>query len=407
MKIVHVCLAGSYTPDFTYHENLLPKYHKLAGHDVEIIAPANAFDEKGRQILADAPAHFTNEHAILVRRLAYQPTIVARRIRAFKRTFRALCEAEPQVIFVHGCQFIDVLLLVRYVQRHPGVFLYIDNHADFSNSARNWFSRLVMHGILWRMVAHLAAPQVARFYGVTPARVDFLVEVYKLPPDSVELLVMGADDEQVALSRAPEARGQFRSDWGIGPTDFLIVTGGKIDQAKGATLLLMEAVSRISDPRLRLIIFGSVAPELGDRFKALLKDTRIQYAGWVRGGESYRFFAAAELAAFPAGHSVYWEQAVGLGVPILAKHWPGLTHVDVGGNCTFLTTDTAQEIELAIRSVLEHPDRYKEMLRVAQGPGMKAFSYVRLAQRSIALTCPLVSEVHTPDSSIKGNMNDC
>ena len=38
-------------------------------------------------------------------------------------------------------------------------------------------------------------PYVNKFYGVLPARVDFLINEYKLPKNKVELLVMGADDD--------------------------------------------------------------------------------------------------------------------------------------------------------------------------------------------------------------------
>ena len=39
MKIVHVCLCGTFGEDYAYQDNLLPKYHRKLGHDVTIIAP--------------------------------------------------------------------------------------------------------------------------------------------------------------------------------------------------------------------------------------------------------------------------------------------------------------------------------------------------------------------------------
>ena len=45
---------------------------------------------------------------------------------------------------------------------------------------------------------------------------------------------------------------------GYDEEDFVVITGGKIDHAKRQTLLLIEAVKRIDNPRLKLLVFGSV-----------------------------------------------------------------------------------------------------------------------------------------------------
>ena len=89
-----------------------------------------------------------------------------------------------------------------------------------------------MHKIIWRKFAHLIEPYTTKFYGVLPARVDFLKNVYKLPEEKVELLVMGADDEKVKEAKNPNVKKEIRKKYNIKPGDFLIVTGGKIDYAK-------------------------------------------------------------------------------------------------------------------------------------------------------------------------------
>lgn len=40
-----------FVDNYTYQENLLPKYHKMAGHDVTIIASLVSFSEKGKPII--------------------------------------------------------------------------------------------------------------------------------------------------------------------------------------------------------------------------------------------------------------------------------------------------------------------------------------------------------------------
>ena len=52
--------------------------------------------------------------------------------------------------------------------------------------------------------------------------------------------------------------------------------------------------------------------------------------------QSYNLFSAADLVVFPGRHSVYWEQVVAIGTPMVVKYWDGTTHIDIGGNCMYL-----------------------------------------------------------------------
>ena len=54
----------------------------------------------------------------------------------------------PDVLFVHGVQFLDLTEVVKYKKRNDYVKMYVDNHADFSNSATNFLSRYILHGVI-------------------------------------------------------------------------------------------------------------------------------------------------------------------------------------------------------------------------------------------------------------------
>ena len=91
--------------------------------------------------------------------------------------------------------FLDICRLAKYVKAHPNIRVYVDNHADYSNSAQGWISEHILHRIIWKYCAHRIEPYTSVFWGVMPARVDFLINLYDLPKDKCKLLVMGADDE--------------------------------------------------------------------------------------------------------------------------------------------------------------------------------------------------------------------
>lgn len=382
MKIVHLMLACFYIDNYSYQENYLPKYHKKQGHDVEIVASLFTFDENGNGTWLSEAQKYINEYGIPVTRLNFKKTKVARVLRQYDGVEKELERINPDLIFIHGVQFSDIAVVARYCKKHPNVRVYADNHSDFSNSAKNWVSKNFQHEILWRYFAQKINPYVKKFYGVLPARVDFLADEYKLPREKIELLVMGADDECVEKSENPEIRKNIRERYGLSEDDFVIMTGGKIDAFKTQTLLLMDAVHRIDNPKVKLLVFGSVTPELKEKVEALADGKRVQYIGWVQSKDSYDYFAAADLVVFPGRHSVFWEQVVAQGKPMLVKYWDGTTHVDVCGNVEFLYKDSTEEIKEKIEKIIES-DVYSAMRENAE-KASEHFMYSKIAQRSIS-----------------------
>lgn len=383
MRITHLCLGCFFPDGYSYQENMLPKYHKKLGHDVSVVASLQTFDKNGNISYMDKASEYRNEYGIPVQRLDYKrPLRIYRKLKRFVGTYEAIEKTNPDILFIHGCQFMDMDIVVRYLKKHPHVTVYVDNHADFSNSAKNWVSFTFLHIILWKHCAHIINPFTKKFYGVLPARVDFLKNVYGLPEDKIELLVMGADDEKVEAALKPEVKKEIRAKYGIADDDFLIITGGKIDNFKKQILYLMEAVNKLQNERVKLIVFGSVIPELKEKVEALVSPY-TQYIGWVQSDQTDKYYAASDLVVFPGRHSVFWEQVAGLGKPMLCKSWDGTKHVDLGGNVIFLEKDSVDEIYEIIRNLTENSAAYQKMISIARDKGMKTFSYMGIAKRSI------------------------
>lgn len=383
MRITHLCLACFFPDGYSYQENMLPKYHKKLGHDVSVIASLQTFDQNGKIAYLDHPSEYINENDLPVIRLAYKkPERVFKKLKRFEGTYKAIEKTKPDLLFIHGCQFMDMDIVVKYLKKHPGVTVYVDNHADFSNSAKTWLSFHVLHKILWKQCANSIEPYTKKFYGVLPARVDFLKNVYGLPEDKVELLVMGADDDMVEKALKTEVRREIREKYGIADDDFLIITGGKIDNFKRQTLYLMEAVNKLANDKVKLIVFGSVIPELKQQVQDLVSPY-TQYIGWVQSDQTDKYYAAADLVVFPGRHSVFWEQVAGLGKPMICKSWEGTKHIDLGGNVIFLEKDCVEEIYDILNMLTSDRQKYEEMKSVAEGKGRQLFSYKEIARRSI------------------------
>ncbi len=196
-----------------------------------------------------------------------------------------------------------------------------------------------------------------------------------------ELLVMGADDDMVEEAYNGNWRTEIREQYNIENDDFLIMTGGKIDAWKTQTLLLMEAVRQIENPKIKLIVFGSVTQELKERVRELTDGDRVQYIGWVQSNEAYHYWVACDLAVFPGRHSVFWEQVAGMGIPMVCKYWEGTTHIDAGGNVVFLKEDSVVELKQTLLSIID--SKYPHMKAVAMNEGKDKFSYKAIAKKAL------------------------
>lgn len=383
-KIVHLSLDSVFTDGWSYQDQLLTKYHKKMGLEVTDITSHWIYDDKGN-LTWDNRDEYVNEDGVKVVRL----NIIGkeqfdRKFKRFQGLYEVLEREKPDILFMHGVNFADSPVVVKYLKAHPEVVAYGDNHGDYSNSATNWVSKNILHKVIWRHYARKLIPYTKKFYGVMPSRVDFIRDLYGIPSDKLDLLVMGVDDDEVSKALSPETRRDIRKQYNIAEDDILIITGGKIDIPKKQTVTLMKAVNNLPNPKVKLIVFGSVVDELKDAVAAECSD-RCQYIGWIDSSKTLQYYGASDLVVFPGRHSVFWEQVVGIGKPMICKYWDGTTHVDLGGNIKFLYEDTEQELTETINSVINNPEEYNKMKEIAETKGMKYFAYSQIAKKSLEI----------------------
>lgn len=386
MKIMHCCLAAFYIDNYGYQENILPKLHKIQGHDVSIVASTENYLEDKTLGYSEAKSYI-NEHGIPVTRLSYVgwlPAKIARKLRLYKGLASSLKSFKPDVIFLHDVQFLDVTKIIEYVKQNPATKVYADGHTDFINSARNWVSKNILHKVVYRWCAKRLEPYVEKFFGVTPLRADFFAEVYGIAKSKIDVLVMGYDDSESDSREPIKLRKETRSKFNINDTDFLIVTGGKIDERKKIHLLI-EALIELNLPKTKLLVFGTPTPEMDEKIQKLCKHPSIVYAGWSSQSEICDYLISSDLAFFPGTHSVIWEQTVGLGIPAVFKKWQGMTHIDVGGNCILLDKADKDEIKRQILSLVASESKLEIMASIARTKGKLNFSYSEIAKKAIGL----------------------
>jgi 1,2-diacylglycerol 3-alpha-glucosyltransferase len=383
MKILHCCLANFYIDNFGYQENVLPRMHQLQGHDTALLASTETLVGTGLTYVK--PSTYKTKDNIPITRIPYVqwlPHFVAKKLRIYNGILNVVEEFNPDIIFIHDCQFISIMKIAGYIRTHPDVKVYVDNHTDFINSGRNWISKNILHKIIYKWCSKKIEPYTRKFYGTFPLRVDFFKDVYGTPPKKTELLLMGVDHTQIDFSQKENIRKRIRKELKLTENDFIIVTGGKLDKLKNIHVL-MKAVNDLKIQDVKLMVFGTPTSQMKSEIDSLSKSPNIRLIGWISSERVYDYFFAADLGFFPGTHSVLWEQAVGVGLPCVFKKWDGIQHVDLDGNCLFIGSSDEDEIKKRISGLYKNRNLLNSMKKIAMEKGIPQFSYYEIAKKAI------------------------
>ena len=378
MKIVHLCLSCFYIDNYSYQENMLAKCHVKQGHDVTVIASLFSYDDKGQGCYLSGASTYADKNGYKVIRLAYKnPLKWNRRLRHYEGFEKALFNEAPDIIFMHGTAFGDTPIVKRYLDKNPNTQFFADSHTDYINSAKNFLSKHVLHPFIWRHYTKVIEPYLQKYYGVTPQRCRFLKEMYGVNPEIVEFLPLGVDDDLIPQNRE-DLRKEIRGGLDVKDDDILIVTGGKIDERKN-THILIEAMERLNNPKVHLVICGTLHPQMAYLQEKIDANKNIHHLGWCNAEQVMNNMIAADIACFPGTHSTLWEQAVGVGLPAIFKRWNEMEHVNVNGNCIFVKGEDVDELSQAIGSIIDNYDAFLQKAKEASN----SFLYSNISRQAI------------------------
>lgn len=381
MKILHVCLASFYIDNYSYQENILPKMHKKQGHDVRILASTETY-VNGVTLGYTEPEEFINENGIKVSRIPYVkwlPHFLGKKLRVYPKVEKKLNEFLPDLIFLHDVQFLSIRQIIQYAKKNK-VRIIADGHADYGNSAKTLMSK-ILHKFIYAPVIRKVEPYIEKFYGTLPARVDFMKQMYKLPPGKIDFLPMGVDDERSAEVICENTRADIRRIINVENDDILLITGGKLDSNKESILDVLEIVANLNQSNLKIVFFGSVANQYKARFVHVVKNKNVINVGWLEPKDFYQYIAASDLGIFLGLHSVLWEEAVGLGIPCLFRDIDGAHHIDVNGNCRFINDLRKESITTLLLEIVK-TDVLINMKNKAQ-IAKNNFLYSEIAKKAI------------------------
>ncbi len=379
MKIVHLAPNAPYNDNWGYQENLLPKYQAKLGHEVTVITTNKQYENGKIVEINEADYRLSNGVRVIRRKWKAYPRPVLTGLYAYLPALELLEEIQPDFIFFHGMVSRSIFDAVMYKKNCGKKCVIVqDNHLDYYNSRNSNDFRGKLIRSFYRRIVRKTISAVEKVYGVTEWRKQFAQEYFCVPANKTDTLIMGADDEQLDLAHKTEIRERIRNRFHISSNEFLIVSGGKIDESKKIHLLA-EAINQM--PGSRLLVFGNMTSDMEERFQRL-KSERIDLVGWIPSNETYDYFLAADLVCFPGTHSVLWEQACASKVPCVFARWDGMEHVNNGGNSAFIDDVSVDGIKKKLRELF-FTDAYFKMKMIAESEKTDIYLYSNIAKKSL------------------------
>ena len=298
MKCLHIDLTGPFTEGATYQENLLPIEQAKLGHEVVMWASCYSWIDGKKTYVGSGRKKIIGD--VVLERLEYRHVInafVTDKIRAVDKIYDKLVEEDPDWIMVHDGQTSIVHDVCRYKKDHENVVLIADSHTDPLNSARNWFSKNILHILIYKRYMRELYDNVKVLYCISPEVREYISQLSGLNKDKMVLLPLGGN--VVNDTDYSTFRSNKRNELGINTSTINIIHTGKLVKEKH-TLDLLELFRRNKSDRLHLTLIGMAEGEILNSIKnAAAMDERISWLGWKSGEELTQYLCAGDVYVLP------------------------------------------------------------------------------------------------------------
>lgn len=296
MNVLHICISNFYIDNYSYQENILPIINLRDGHVVKIIASTEIFLE-GKQLGYINPSEYYSSEGIPVVRIPYSnllPSKIMKKVRIYKFLKREIIHFRPDIIIFHGTAAFDIVKVANYIKRNPETKFFVDCHEAFYNSARNWASRYILHGIIYKYSFLKALPFIDKVYYIGMGEKEYLKSIYKLSDKRMDLFPLGdiSVDESDYLSQ----RMHRRNELGILNNEIVFVHSGKLAY-KNKTLEIVKSFLEAKQENSRLLIIGDLTEELSRKVIPIINQNtpKIIFLGWKDSKELKEYLCGADV----------------------------------------------------------------------------------------------------------------
>lgn len=310
MKIAHLCLSNWYIDNFGYQENEIVRAHVEDGHEVLIIASTEIVDRQGKLAYVQPSSYLSSEGASVVR-LPYRrfaPHYLMTKLRIHPSVYLHLTNFKPDVILFHGTCGWEILSAAAYVNKHSNCKLFVDSHEDWNNSARTYWSKVLLHKLYYGSLLRIALPNVEKILCYSTESLDFVEKVYRIPSNALELYPLGG--RPISDLDYHEKRCRVRKELGFSDSHIVFIQSGKQTARKKLVDTLHHFLA-VKSSANRLIIVGSLDSSIKSQVLSLINtDDRCCYLGWASFDRLTDLLCAADVYVQPGTQSATMQHSL-------------------------------------------------------------------------------------------------
>ena len=274
---------------------------------------------------------------------------------------RALEQIHPDFVHLHWPFIGGVASVLAWRRRNPQRRLVVQYHMDLV--ATGW------RGVVFRLYQWWTLPRLLRRADrVVVSSLDYAHHgalapyVHRLGDRLVEI-PFGVDTERFAPERNQDGTSHIPH-----PKSQILFVGG-LDRAhafKGVSVLL-NAIARVPDARLRIVGDGDCRRSYARQARVLGIADRVEFLGSVPDAELPDVYRSSDVLVLPSvarseAFGIVLLEAMASGVPVIASDLPGVRTVIVEGETGFLVPPgDADALAHCIAEFVRDPDHVRRM----------------------------------------------
>jgi len=240
---------------------------------------------------------------------------------AVGRLKKVLSDLKPDILHIHGNKSAMVGRVAARRLKIPVVIVTVHNFLKFQEA-----NALLRIPAAW--MERWLTRYTDKIITVSASLERGLIEVEGLPPSKIETIFNGID---VSMWGNKNGSKLFRRSHGIGDTDFLVASIGRLVPFKGHKVLLEAASALVGEnPRIKFVVAGDgpLKEELWAERKRLSLEKNVFFLGHIP--EVKELLAAADIFVLPSlkePFGLVLLEAMAAKLPIVATRAGGVPEI--------------------------------------------------------------------------------
>lgn len=361
MRIVHI--TDYFQPALGYQEFFLARQLGRLGHKVEVITGNRTIGSpwnENRVFKNENTGRCELEPGLRVTRLPVCFVLAGRVWLSGLET--KIRELDPDVIHTHGTIKWSTLRLIasKRFAKAMCVRLVVDDHMYPSiskNQLRRLYPFVSPYG---KLVQQIADSIVA----VSHTTKRFMIENYGICPERISVIPLAADCTRFHFD--PAARKEVRQELNIPADGFVIICTGKLTANKDIHVLANAFASLAMEcDNGYLVLIGFYDEEYQHFIKRCVGRERVlsrmKWLAGVHNERLYRYFSAADVAVYPAHHTISVLEAMACRLPVVVSDNPRSAEEVRHGNGIVFPEGSVSALVGSLKSLIQDRNKARTM----------------------------------------------